>query len=219
MTEHGLGRIYLPDERDLRAVNLMATYLPAVAIPKVRLWEPGPVLDQGQTPECVAYATTAWEEGAQVMDSPSSIDTPDVLYAKAQAIDQIPLPHEGTTVRAAMEVMKTQGRLGRYLWAQNEAELWTWVMTQGPAVIGILWLNSMFETDRQGFVIVDRASGEAGGHAVKVYGGSKAGSYYCLQNSWGDWGALHGRFRIKRADMAWLLSQQGEACGAIEVEV
>jgi hypothetical protein len=215
-----LGRLPSTDPRRFRPENLMLTALAAapVVIPRSRIWKPGPILAQ-DGPTCVANATLAWEMGAQIMDKASAVDTAAVLYAKCQAIDGWPLPHDGTSVEAAMAVMKAEDRLGRYLWAPDEETLWQWVMTQGPAVIGIPWMNSMWNPDKKGFVKVDPASGEAGGHGLKVYGGFTPGTYYYLQNSWGDWGPLHGRFRILRKDMVWLLANGGEACGAIEVKV
>jgi hypothetical protein len=219
------GRIVVLDQRDFLPENLMGTALKAattakvLVIPKTRYWEPGRVLDQGEKPDCVAYAATAWEMGAQVMDKPSKIDTPDALYAKAQKIDGWPSPHEGTTVRAAMAVMRAEGRLGRYVWAQTEEELWYWVMSQGPAVIGVAWRECMMETYGNGMLRVDRKSPEVGGHAVYIYGGSVRLDCYRLQNSWGpEWGDK-GRFWVRRRDMALLLEGNGEACGALEVKV
>jgi hypothetical protein len=200
----------------------MATHLAAagkLVIPAERIWTPGPpdVLDQGDKPECVAFATTVWELGGPNPEPLLKIDTPDVLYAKCQLLDGIPGEHEGTTVRAAMDVMRSEKRLGRYVWAETEAELWQWVMTQGPAILGITWFECMMTPDANGVVHVNLRSPMAGGHGIYCYGGLTAKKWYYIQNSWGsDW-AIGGRFRVSRADMVKLLKLQGEACGALEV--
>ena len=39
-----------------------------------------------------------------------------------------------------------------------------------PVMIGIVWMNSMFEPDSEGLIPVDRSSGIAGGHELVVNG-------------------------------------------------
>lgn len=76
----------------------------------VRMPVVGPVLDQGNLPQCVAYMAAggkALDEFLQLGHWPK-YDTAEA-YRNAQAIDGIPTPHDGTTVRAMLQVMQQRG--------------------------------------------------------------------------------------------------------------
>ena len=85
-------------------------------------------------------------------------------------------------------------------------------LQNGPVLWGTVWYYSMFDTDADGFLIVDPASGEAGGHELCVSDlqvGSM-GDVLSGYNSWGlGWG-LGGSFKVKSSDMIRLLSQDGD---------
>ena len=57
------------------------------------------------------------------------------LYRACKQIDGIP-NEEGTYARALLKVLQGQGRVGRYLWAQNPTDIKNWVLTTGPVMVG-----------------------------------------------------------------------------------
>jgi len=208
-----LGRRQLTDERDQAYGMSLALPVEPPALTH-RVWVPGRVLDQGETPECVAYAWTGWELSSPVRDKPASIDTPDKLYAEAQALDGLPDSEGGTTVRAGAQVMRSEGRFANFLWAQTPHDLKAWLLQHGPVVVGTNWYESMFDPS-EGVVHIDGPI--AGGHAYLAIGFSAhLGAYRCL-NSWGsEWGQ-HGRFWISAGDLHRLVfTENGEACAAVE---
>ncbi|MEU6633803.1 C1 family peptidase [Streptomyces parvus] len=83
-------------------------------------------------------------------------------------------------------------------------------LLDGPVMWGTLWLQSMFDTDSDGFLVVDARSGNAGGHELIISGYDPAEDVYTIQNSWGtSWGD-QGYARVHGADMAYLLAQYGD---------
>jgi hypothetical protein len=83
-------------------------------------------------------------------------------------------------------------------------------LQSGPVLWGTVWLNSMFTTDSDGFVKVDKSSGEAGGHELVISGYDTADDVYEIQNSWGTSWGVDGFAYVHGADMAWLLAQEGD---------
>jgi hypothetical protein len=207
-----LGRIYLPDQRD-RGYP-MAKLLSSPAPTRTTPWHLGPILDQGETPRCTAFAWRAWLNAEPLMDPPDMPPPDDEFYRQEQAVDGAPGPHEGSTVRAGAKVISRSGRLGEYLWADNVIELSQWLLTRSPAVMGTNWYAGM-DSPSNGVVSV---SGELrGGHSYLCYWYDVPTRLFLCQNSWGpEWGK-NGLFAIPAEGMARLLSEQGEACGAVEV--
>lgn len=213
MADARLGRIAAPDARDKRFS--MALALAAVPLPSYKYWTPGAVLDQGQTPQCVAYSWTGWGLATPIRDRLSQLTPPAALYAACKAIDGF--PGDGTTVRAGVQIMQREGRIANYLWAQSPAELTAWLLTKGPVVVGTDWLSEMFTPDVKGFIHA-RGSLE-GGHAYLVTGFNAVTRKYRCRNSWGAWGQ-GGSFWISEADMhALVFERGGEACAAVEKAV
>jgi hypothetical protein len=87
-------------------------------------------------------------------------------------------------------------------------------LQDGPVMWGTVWYNSMFETDADGFLIVDPQSGVAGGHELCVSGlqlGALAGEDVLSgYNSWGSGWGQNGMFKVRASHMAALLAQDGD---------
>ncbi len=83
----------------------------------------------------------------------------------------------------------------------------------GPAVLGINWLDGMYQTvEIDGEAWIEDTGRVVGGHAILCVGYSLRRRAFRLQNSWGsDWGD-NGRAWIDHDDLAALLADQGEAC-------
>jgi hypothetical protein len=207
----GLGRIHVPDPRDAN-YPLRALVAPEAPL-KTRYWRTGPTLDQGQTPECVGYGWRDWLNASPIMDKSGNPPTADNIYQAAQQIDGIPLPHEGSTVRAGAQVMQSQGRLAEYRWAANLNDVLQWLSQSGTVVLGTVWQEAMFTPDQNG--VVHLGGGVAGGHCYLAIGLSVEKRMVRCLNSWGNWGQ-RGRFWLHWNDLEGLLADDGEACAAVE---
>lgn len=206
-----LGRLFAPDARDH---PMRAAMVPLVGpLPTFRYWSPGPILDQGQTPRCVAFA---WEgflnaSPTRTKDGPA----PDDIYLGAQQNDEWPGEgYDGTSVRGGAKWLQAQGRIGEYVFDTTLETVKQWVLTTGPVVFGTDWYTGFFTPDG-GWV---KMSGQIeGGHAYLVRGySSNRGAFKC-RNSWGpNWG-LHGEFWLPEEYVTQLLAHDGEACAAVEI--
>lgn len=214
-----LGRLSAADTRDKQ--HHMSAVLPrrAPAIAS-KSWVPGQILDQGDRPACVGYSWTGFllasPTRTKILELTGGLSYPVGLYSAAQQVDEWPGDdYEGTSVRAGAKALTNQNRLSEYVWAWDADTLRRFILSRGPAVIGINWYEKMFATTERGYLIVD---GElAGGHAILVIGYSERRKAFRLLNSWGaNWGQ-HGRAWVKLADMERLISEDGEACSATEV--
>jgi hypothetical protein len=210
-----LDRLVYFDERPL-AYPVLRTI--EARQPRSYKWRCPVVLDQGQEGSCVGHAVAhelaARPVGIQNITHEYAVD----IYFEAQRTDPWPggeypqadPQYSGTAVLAGIKVAQDRGFVSEYHWAFSEPELALAVSYKGPAVLGINWYESMYDTDSNFWV---RMSGSpVGGHAILCNGFNVAGQYYTLHNSWGrSWG-YNGEGKISRADMAKLLADQGEAC-------
>lgn len=206
---HGLGRVYHPDPRD--AEFLMARRVPEVSPVGKKLYPVPHLYDQGQTPMCVGYSTSA---AATALEAPATVVFDAArLYTYANAHDGDTTKHDGTSVRAGFQTMLAQGdailsstgaddpvgtmdKMASYLWADTSQpygdidRVITWLLTIGPVVIGIDWYNASFNPDPiTGFISL--AGGVAGGHAILLRGVNAEdpnNTWFVLRNSWGNWG-------------------------------
>jgi hypothetical protein len=213
MNRPGLGRLHAPDPRDegfpLRRI------MPPGMPPMRKVWRGGPVLNQGQTPECVAYAWKQWLDSAPHMDKTGAPPSADDLYAAAQKVDEwAGTPHEGTSVRAGAKVLQADVRIASYHWSTSAQDAADYILTTSPVVFGTDWHDSMFTPESSGFL---RVKGPVvGGHAYLGLGYDVArGAFRCI-NSWGTGWGQRGRFWISGEDMQKLLDADGEACAALE---
>jgi len=210
-----LGRRYAADQRDTDHPMRKALAV-GLTLPSYKFWTPGAVLDQGETSSCVGHAWEGWllSSPVRTKNGPSAF----TIYDEAKKVDEWPgVSYEGTSVRAGVKFLATQGRVGEYLWAEDLDSLKRWVLTNGPVVLGTNWTESMFTADSKGYVW-DTGS-VVGGHAYLVVGFSTSRHAFRCLNSWGVGWSQKGRFWMREDVVARLLASQGEACAAIEVSV
>ena len=222
-----LGRI--PSIRDFRDHQYLASA--ALKVGRVgvsrRRWYVPAAWDQGDTSQCVAFSSLLYLVAGPVRNKRFTADDAPAFYDQLRLLDGLPMPHEGSTVRAAMKLMQSGGYLSSYLWAFDVHTAANWIIQRGPMVFGTDWLWSMFDTALyrgSHFIDFDPASGVAGGHAYAVAGvdiekrcpdGSK-GAFY-MQNSWGpSWGSK-GRAWLPFVAAAALIAEDGEAACAAEL--
>lgn len=215
MARPGLGRLFAPDPRDA-GYPLRALVPPAVPQVTSRFYKTGPVLNQGSTSECVAYAWKQFLDSAPIMDPEAQPPPAQVIYDAAQIVDEwAGTPHKGTSVRAGAKVLTALHRLGAYHWSTSAEDVRAYLLTTGTVVLGTDWMEDMFRPGKDGFV---KVSGPvAGGHAYLAVGWSqKHGAVRCI-NSWGSGWGQHGRFWMAGEDLQKLLERDGEACAGVEV--
>ena len=189
---------------------------PARNLVPYRSWSTLTVFDQGHTSRCTVEASVGMLRtmpfAGQFKERPvyDSDDQRQALYLAAQMVDPWPGEgYDGTSTDAPLKVLKARGVIGGYRWLFGETEVREWVTWYSPVVVGTVWHNSMFTPDAQEFVNLD--GNVVGGHAYRLVQYSKIRDAYRIVNSWGrDWGH-YGRAWLRSADLAQLLTNDGDA--------
>lgn len=223
-----LGRHVEHDPRSLRYAHGV---LPASAVSPVSWARRIPMLDQGELGSCTGNALT----GVLGTDSAGrtatarvmvAADSKGVFTAGAYPLDeafatlayelntrldsirgQYPPDDTGSSGIACGKTGQQLGLFTGYTHAFSLDALKS-ALQSGAVMIGIVWLNSMFDPKADGTIVVDKTSGVAGGHELVV--SAWDGARFRLDNSWGtSWGD-HGSGWVSEADMAWLLEQDGD---------
>ena len=212
-TDNRLGRHVLhdPRSRSYDLATVAGTRLPTQPIQWAR-W--GPIFDQGDLGCCTATAALGL-----LMTEPFSdgtvytMDDVRAFYHGETVIDGIrgvyPPTDTGSTGLAAMKLLRTQGKIKAYAHAFSPAVAVA-ALVHGPIAVGSVWLNSMFEP-RDGRLVVDPASGVAGGHEYVVDGWDPGTERLHMTNSWGESWGEDGGATIELAQFRWLLAQRGDA--------
>lgn len=225
-------------EHDPRSLAYATGVLPKSAIKTVHWERRIPVLNQGQLGSCTGNAATGllgtdstarqgvlkveisadaaaasagmFATGAYALDEDFAVR----LYELATRLDEFPgnYPPDdtGSSGLGVAKALRTLGLATSYDHAFGLDALSS-ALQAGPVMIGIVWLNSMFDTDADGKVVVQQSTGVAGGHEIEVNGMDVAKKTYTLTNSWGESGfGVGGVGFVDADDMRWLLSQQGD---------
>jgi hypothetical protein len=196
-----------------------------------RVWEIGPVFDQGTTPPlsardasgCVGMAVAAAANvlhlatpgGLDLLSDLLSKDDALELYDRAQRLDHVSgEKYAGTSVLAGMLAGREAGLWPEFLWAFGTRDIAQAVLQVGPVVVGIPWDTGLEEPDVHGII---RPGGKpAGGHALAVVGlvmqrGNAAGPFFVLQQSRGTAEGDGGRVYLHHKHLTGLLAGVGEA--------
>lgn len=238
-SDKGLGRVY---RQDLRSLNfLVRTQIEAASLGKPRsyTWNVPLRLDQGPDGACVGFGYSHELSGTPQRVLGIDYNFAMALYYDIQRIDPWPggaYPqaeefYEGTSVLSGAQLLKDRGFYTAYHWALTAREVAEGIAYKGPAVLGLNWHAGMFEPDADGFL--SDTGPVLGGHCVVANGITIVykrrataffwrnrtwddvdweRSYVTITNSWGpDWGD-YGTAKIRLANLAGLLSRQGEAC-------
>jgi hypothetical protein len=130
-------------------------------------------------------------------------------------IDGEPKEENGSNVRSGAKVMLQRKRLQAYAFASSVDEIRAYLRQRGPVVVGTDWTAAMFTPDADHYVHPTGAV--EGGHCYLILGDRVQEKAFVCINSWGSPWGNRGRFKIGWADFEQLLSNQGEACGAVEL--
>jgi hypothetical protein len=220
-------------EHDPRSYAYAVGVLPKAAV-KTAVWARRiPILDQGRLGSCTANALTgllgtdsAGRPGATeaaVKADPKGVFTAGTYvldeafavraYRLNTLLDSVPGSYPpddtGSSGIACGKTAKALGLATSYSHAFGLDALKAALQT-GPALVGIVWLNSMFDPKSDGTLNVDRTSGIAGGHELVVSAYDATARVFRLDNSWASsWGDA-GSCYVAEADMGWLLAQDGD---------
>ncbi len=208
MSDLRLNRRVQFDERS-RSFPIRAA-LPGVVKPRGYTWRCPVVLDQGREGQCVGFGIAA-EAAARPVSVPNVTDeVASRIYRRARQLDEWDGEnYDGTSVLAGMKAAQEAGWYGEYRWCFGLADLRDAVSYKGPAVLGINWYQSMYQTDALGVI---RVEGErVGGHCILCNAVDVKRRTFTLHNSWGPTYGVNGAGKISFDDMERLLHEQGEA--------
>jgi hypothetical protein len=216
----GLGRLVSIDPRDKEF--RMSAVAPIAVTRNKMMWETGPILNQGTTSECTAYAAEQLLLSAPVKNK--MYLTPNQLYRLNQLNDEWPGEnYHGSSVRASMKVLQAAGLIGEYVWASSIDPVRRWVLMKGPVILGTNWYSGMNNPSRlTGFV---RPTGKpVGGHAYMIRGADDTikcpdGSKGALRiiNSWGNTWGQQGKAWLSYKEADGLIKNNGEAVTPVEL--
>jgi hypothetical protein len=194
-----------------------------------RVWDIGPVFDQGTTPPlslrdasgCVGMAVAAAANvlarnyfdpaGRALLNKDEALN----LYDRAQDLDHVSgKAYAGTSVLAGMLAGREAGLWGEFLWAFGTRDIAQAVLQVGPVVVGIPWDTRLEEPDAHG--IVTPGGAQAGGHALALVGivtarGGQPGPFFVLQQSRGESEGDRGLIYLHHRHLSALLAGIGEA--------
>ena len=191
-----------------------------VGLKKLRsyTWRCHAHLDQGAEGACVGFGVSH-ELAARPSEVPGLTNqfARESIYWEAQKIDDWPggsypdaVPtYEGTSVLAGVKIARDLGYFELFYWGFSLNDLALGVGYRGPAVMGLPWMEGMFNTDAAGYI---HATGKvAGGHCILCRSVNVRGQYFILRNSWGQAWGMDGDCKISFADMEKLLANGGES--------
>jgi hypothetical protein len=222
MPHHSLGRHV---EHDPRSLNYAHGVLPKTAIKSVDWTRRVPHFDQGSLGSCTGNAATGLLgtdfNGRPGLTSvtvngdvlPVDEDLAVKVYELATQLDNIegtyPPDDTGSSGLGAAKALKKLGLASSYKHAFSLDALKS-ALQNGPVMVGTVWLQSMFDVDADGYVVVDRKSAVAGGHEYVISAYDADRQAFRLDNSWGESWAVKGSAWLTQANLGWLLSQDGD---------
>lgn len=177
-------------DRDYTVVSAIRQIrMVAKPVPRKRAYADGPLLNQGNTPQCVSYASRGFIDGAPILTKATVGPSPLDIYNGAQKNDEWPgTNYEGTSVRGAMKFLQDAGMIASYVWAQSVASAVEWMNGgYGTCIIGTNWYAEMSDVDRNGFMREPAPSltTPIGGHAYRLIWWDAKKKGVLMRNSWG----------------------------------
>jgi hypothetical protein len=215
----GLGRKFAPDDRDIPITRSGGMPAPSAPLPTSRYWRTrGLPLDQGDTPQCVGFASRGWLNSGPVYNEggPDSA----TIYHGAQLNDEWDgEDYDGTSARGAMKYLQSLGMVSAYVWARAVSEAERWVAFNGPLLLGLDWRDSFDEPASDGVLRLPPTASIRGGHEVLIVGVNTRRAMFRMMNSWGAGWAQHGRAWMPYELLDRLLSETADVVTPTEVLV
>jgi hypothetical protein len=220
------GRLPSVDERDRR----YRAAAPRTDVTRKMHFDPPPILDQGNTSQCVIYGGDTLMTAAPVRNMSFGTAARRLqVYKEVQRLDEWEGEnYEGTSVRAMMKWFQEHGQITSYGWANEAEAVMRHILGFAPMLVGFDWTENMDQPDRKGYIWPTGRT--VGGHAFVLIGADRnrknpdgTKGAFRMVNSWGyDWGQK-GRAWLTIDTVQKLLdgldSWPGEAATAAEVKV
>lgn len=220
--QRNFGRIQIIDERDDKylAKDFLNT-LPDIQLVSKYWYCDGWIGNQGNSPECTAYAWLAYlHDGPVIQENyfQKPLYNTTELYNKFRENDGITSSnYRGSTVRGGAKVLKKLGFVQEYRWAKTIEDIVKCLLVFGPIIVGTKWYSKMSSPDDRGIIKFD--GNYSGGHAFLLNGIDLHKGLIRIKNSWGKSWGIAGHAFISIDDFGKLLSDQGEACIALETKL
>jgi hypothetical protein len=219
----GLGRLKSAD-RDEDEKYLMRRALPPdrPPAPAINSWDlPAKQLRfQGATGTCVEHGGVHFLKCAPMKTrSEAKLPPQFSLYRKIVLVDEWPSNdgestapvsglQSGTSVRALMKVLVSEGYVEGYAWEFTYSPASEWVRRNGPVIVGTSWYESMFNLTREGFAKITPTTTLAGGHCYLWVGSNTKRGIDLWANSWEHWGVDRKAFTSKAGTVTLANSTQ-----------
>ncbi len=179
-------------------------------VPVQRFYKTGTILDQGEKPMCGGYAAYQLLQSEPV---PQKVSSPEAIYRKARALDGLPPNTSGTTIFAVIEALKKLGCIKDQFFAHTAAQIFDYVASTSPVLIGSHWLEGMDNPNGSGQA--KAKGGSTGGHAYLCHGVDFIAGRVYFTNSWGeDWG-VNGTFWMSMKEFTKAFDNQGMVAAAV----
>ena len=197
----GLGAIPSPaDDRDYPIEALYAALgvdVPTALPPAFASTPVPPILNQGTTPQCVAFSTAGMKD---FQDYDDQVPTRWWPFDEGRLFAAIGGGPNGAIIRDALSYLLKTGyplvgnavaaadhRIAGYFAVQvNVTAIKQAISTFGEVIFGVAWANSWFNPNGSG--ILPSWDWESGGHAIRCRGWDDTKGFR-LANSWGNgWG-------------------------------
>ena len=177
-------------------------------------WEyPSTPLDQLDTQHCVGFSMANFGINLPIF-RPYTNDDAHRFYYLCKEYEGRPLSEEGSSMRAAAEVLLSLKKIEAYAFAPDMAVIKWWLLNRGPLMVGTIWTTSMM-TPIDNIITV---GGElAGGHAYLINEWT-LNNYIGIQNSWGNNWGVNGKAYISLADFEKLFTYYGEAVATVDLD-
>jgi hypothetical protein len=212
-------------QHDPRSLDYAHGVLPQSAIKSVDWQRRTPIFDQGSVGSCTGNAAAglvgtdcATRSGLTSVTIDGSVLPVDEtlavkVYSLATSLDDFkgayPPDDTGSSGIGAAKALQKLGLASSYKHAFSLDALKS-ALQSGPVMVGTIWLQSMFDVDSDGYVIVDRKSAVAGGHEYVISAYHAAKQAFRLDNSWSESWGVRGSAWYTQANLQWLLSQDGD---------
>jgi len=180
--------------------------------------EAQPCFDQGQIGSCTANAAlgTLVTEPFAVAGRTFTEADAVALYTLETQLDDSQIPGQyppddtGSSGAWSMQALQRKGLIRSY---RHTTSVHTALrmLARGPISIGVPWYQSMFQVGPDNRIVVNPASGLAGGHQVCVVAVDAEAQTVRIRNSWGTGWADQGHALLSWADLETLFAQGGDA--------
>ena len=214
-TDDRLGRHVEHDERSRAYAVTAPRHSNVYRSFRHKVFSPKPVPNQ-TIGNCtgVDQCVRADAQGNRVRGVVLGMDVAIKLYGRATQLDSFqgtyPPNDTGSSGLAAAKAAKEAGIIDRYEWIFGGVDQVLETLRLRPVGVGTVWYNDMFNPDPRS-LLVSPTGGMAGGHQWSIIGWSQRYGAFEGLCWWGPDFGSNGMFRIRKADLANLLADDGDA--------